>query len=102
MRLKILGGVAPLVVGAVLGLAGDAKAAVYTFAGFSWDQDHTPDQAGLLGGGAVLGGATFSAGFPTGAGTSPGTATNGFPNTTTGFNRDLSLGRLTGLASTPN
>lgn len=39
-----------------------AGAATFTFAGFTFEQDYTPDVLGLLGGGAVLGGATFSAG----------------------------------------
>lgn len=42
-----------------------ASAATFSFAGFSWDQDKTPNILGLLGNGANLGGAQFSAGFPT-------------------------------------
>ena len=42
-----------------------ASAATFSFAGFSWDQDKTPDILGLIGNGANLGGAQFSAGLPT-------------------------------------
>ena len=42
-----------------------ASAATFSFAGFSWDQDKTPNILGLIGDGANLGGAQFSAGLPT-------------------------------------
>jgi|688.fasta_scaffold351697_2 hypothetical protein len=50
---------------AVAAQASIASAATFSFAGYSWDQDKTPDILGLIGGGVNLGGAQFSGGFPT-------------------------------------
>ena len=43
-------------------VSGSASGLSYTFAGFTFDQDDTPDLLGLLGNSATLGGATFSSG----------------------------------------
>jgi hypothetical protein len=50
---------------ALLLAAGQAQAIGFTFAGYTFEQDYTPDTLALLGNGAVLGGATFSAGTVT-------------------------------------
>lgn len=66
---------------------------VFTWAGYTFDQRNTPDQANLLGGGVNLGGANFSSGFPT---------QNGMPYPQFGgpsLDPTLSLARLTGLGS---
>lgn len=42
-----------------------ASAATFSFAGYSWDQDKTPDILGLIGNNNNLGGAQFSSGLPT-------------------------------------
>lgn len=47
---------------ALLVASGPAQAIGFTFASYTFEQDYTPDTLALLGGGAVLGGATFSAG----------------------------------------
>ncbi|HUP77061.1 MAG TPA: hypothetical protein VM260_00780, partial [Pirellula sp.] len=65
----------------------------FTFAGYTFNQLNTPDHATLLGNNAVLGGATFSAGFP-----STTTASQNFPQGGSGFNDALAIGRLTGLS----
>lgn len=50
---------------AAVGLcAAGATADVYDYAGFSWDQDRTPDVMMALGNGQTIGGTTFSAGIP--------------------------------------
>ncbi|MGE0745143.1 MAG: hypothetical protein AB7K86_07850 [Rhodospirillales bacterium] len=76
-----------------------ADAASFTWAGYSFIQESTPDVLGLLGNSAVLGGATFSAGNATGItrsvgfqaqpGGSAGSGFTGLP----GFLPELSLGR---------
>jgi len=84
----------------LVGIAGATPAAAlpFDFAGFTFDQDDTPDVLGLLGNGATLGGAAFSAGLPTSitqsvgfqaAAVGPGGAFIGLP----GFNPALTLGR---------
>lgn len=95
MRKFVLAAVAATVFCAPPVLAG-----TYTFAGVTFEQDSTPDQLGLLGNGAVLGGATFSAntvntitqsvGFLAEPGGSSG---SGF-TPVAGFDASLSLGRL--------
>lgn len=47
---------------ALLLAAGQAQAVSFTFASYTFEQDYTPDTLALLGNGANLGGATFSAG----------------------------------------
>lgn len=56
------GKVAGLVFASALLMGPTAQAAQYTFAGFTFEQDGTPDVLDLLGNGATLGGATFSSG----------------------------------------
>lgn len=81
-----------------LALAAPAQAASFTFATFTFDQDVTPDTFGLLGNGAVIGGATFSANLPNsitrsvGFNSVSGTANSGFVGEP-GFDPSLSLGR---------
>jgi hypothetical protein len=82
-----------------------AEAVSFSFAGYTWDQDNTPDVGGLLGNSAVLGGATFDALLPN---TSAGDV--GFPDTIAGaanhaaspFITALTHARLTGIATTAN
>jgi hypothetical protein len=90
-------------VAAALMLAGIAcatpsAAAPFSFGGFTFDQDDTPDVLGLLGNGAVLGGATFSAGLPVhitqsvGFQAASGSSGSGFIGLP-GFDPTLTLGR---------
>lgn len=67
---------------------------IFTFAGYTFDQGNTPDRATLLGNNVLLGGATFSSGFPTTA-----TGPVDFPQGGTGFNDALTLGRLVGFST---
>lgn len=67
---------------------------VFTNANYTWNQTNTPNVAVKLGNNAVLGGATFNAGQPTSATGPIANFPGGF-----GFNSALTLGRLTGLAS---
>jgi hypothetical protein len=66
----------------------------FTFAGYTFNQTNTPNEALLLGNGAVLGGAVFSPGLPT----TVTTRISQFPGGT-GFDTNLTLGYLTGLGS---
>ncbi len=68
---------------------------VFQFAGYTFDQRNTPNQAALLGNGQLLGDAQFSSGLPT---TTTGIIP-GFPQNNAGFNAALTLGSLTGLGS---
>lgn len=68
---------------------------VFNFAGFTFDQRNTPDQAARLGNNLLLDGAQFSPGF---ASTVTGTIDN-FPQGGAGFDTALSLAQLTGLDS---
>jgi hypothetical protein len=82
-----------------------AEAVSFSFAGYTWDQDKTPDVGSLLGNSAVLGGATFDALLPN---TSAGDV--GFPDVPAGaanhaaspFITGLTHARLTGIATTAN
>ncbi|MBI1839957.1 MAG: hypothetical protein HYR88_03780 [Verrucomicrobia bacterium] len=65
----------------------------FTFAGYAFDQRNTPDQGVLLGNGALLGEAQFSAGLPR---TTTGTIL-GFPEASAGFNGALGLANIVGL-----
>ena len=66
---------------------------VFSFAGFTFDQRNTPDQAARLGNSTNLGGAIFSAGYA-----SEVTLNSvNFPQGGTGFYTNLSLAQLTGL-----
>src|SRR5438046_1242963 len=82
----------------VFGVGTSVRAASFTFATFAWDQDFTPDKIALLGGGANLGGATFSSGNATritqsvGFIATSGNASSGFVGAA-GFNPGLSLGK---------
>ena len=84
---------------ACLSTCSNLSAATYSFAGYNWDQDNTPDTLGLLGNGATLGGAAFSNGGPTSITRSvgfvaiSGNANAGFVGEA-GFDPSLSLGRL--------
>jgi hypothetical protein len=86
----------PLALGATLvALSLTARAGdVFTFAGFTFDQRNTPNQAALLGNSVLLGGAQFSSGLP--MDTTPNPVN--FPQSGPGFNTNLSLAKLTGLA----
>lgn len=66
---------------------------IFTFAGFTFDQRNTPNQATRLGNNANLGGAMFSAGFATETTLNPITFPQGGP----GFNTNISLAQLSGL-----
>jgi len=68
---------------------------VFQFAGYTFDQRNTPNQAALLGNSQMLGNAQFSPGLPT---TTTGIIL-GFPQSSAGFNGALTLGALTGLGS---
>ena len=77
---------------------GSAQAASFTFAGFTFEQDYTPDKLALLGNGVNLGGAVFSAGNVTtitqsvafvAASVGPGGVITPQP----GFDPSLTLGR---------
>lgn len=83
---------------ALLIASGPAQAASFTFATYTFEQDYTPDTLALLGSGATLGGATFSAGNVTNitqsvafvaASIGPGTTIN--PQA--GFDPSRTLGR---------
>jgi hypothetical protein len=80
-----------------------AHAASFSFAGYTWDQDNTPNIGTRLGNGVNLGGAAFSAGL---AGTAAGDV--GFPDVAAGshgsstFITALTTARLTGVAITAN
>ncbi len=69
---------------------------VFRFAGQTFDQRNTPNQAALLGNSATLGDARFSPGVATT--TTPGMIPN-FPENGTGYNGALGLGQLTGLGA---
>ncbi len=75
-----------------------ASASIFSFAGYQWEQDNTPNVLGLLGNGATLGGATFSATLPNRITSSvgfialSGNAGAGFEGAP-GFDSTLSLGR---------
>lgn len=89
---------AGLAVALALGTAATANAATFTYAGFTFEQDNTPDSLSLLGNGDVLGGAAFSAGTVTsitrsvGFLASSGNAGSGFVGVP-GFDPSLTLGR---------
>lgn len=89
---------AGVAVALMLSVAAPANAVPFTYAGFTYEQDETPDTLGLLGNGAVLGGATFSAGNVTritrsvGFQATGGTAGTGFTGEA-GFDPSLTLGR---------
>jgi len=68
---------------------------VFQFAGYTFDQRNTPNQAALLGNSQTLGDAQLSSGLPT---TTTGIIP-GFPQNSAGFNGALALGSLTGLGS---
>ena len=76
-----------------------ASAATFSFAGYSWDQDKTPNILGLIGNGANLGGAQFSANLPINITRSvgfqnsnpTGSANTGFTGLP-GYNHTLTLG----------
>lgn len=83
---------------ALLVASGPARAVGFTFATYTFEQDYTPDTLALLGNGAVLGGASFSAGTVTNitqsvafvaASIGPGTTIN--PQA--GFDPSRTLGR---------
>lgn len=83
---------------ALLVASGPARAVGFTFATYTFEQDYTPDTLALLGNGATLGGATFSAGNVTNitqsvafvaASIGPGTTIN--PQA--GFDPSRTLGR---------
>lgn len=89
---------AGLAVALTIGATAPAQALPFTYATFTFEQDNTPDVLGLLGNGATLGGATFSAGTVTEITRSVGfLATAGNENTgftgQAGFDPSLSLGR---------
>lgn len=87
-----------IVAGALAFQAGTASAINFSFAGYSWEQDNTPDVLGLLGNSATLGGATFSSGLPQNITQSvgfialSGSSGSGFV-AAPGFNPNLSLGK---------
>jgi hypothetical protein len=85
-----------LAVCAVLAAA-PAGAASFTFASFTFEQDYTPDVLGLLGNGATLGGAGFSAGNVTNITQSTAfvasSVVSGVISPQPGFNPALTLGR---------
>lgn len=96
---------------ALLIASGPAQATSFTFATYTFEQDYTPDTLALLGNGATLGGATFSAGTVTNitqsvafvaASIGPGTTIN--PQA--GFDPSRTLGRQAnaqfGLLQTDN
>jgi hypothetical protein len=89
---------AGLAVALMLGAATSAHALPFSYAGFTFEQDSTPDTLALLGNGAVLGGATFSAGNVTtitrsvGFQAVSGNANAGFVGVA-GFDPSLTLGR---------
>lgn len=74
-----------------------AHAASFTFAGFTFDQDYTPDSLALLGGGANLGGAAFSTGYVTTITQSTAfvasSVVSGVISPQPGFDPSLTLGR---------
>ena len=61
-RIRLAKLTAGIAVAMGLGAAIPAQAAPFTYAGYTFDQDKTPDMLGLLGNGDTLGGATFSSG----------------------------------------
>ncbi len=75
----------------VFSLAAD----VFQFAGYTFDQRNTPDQAVLLGNNQTLDGAHFSPGLPN---ETTGVVT-GFPQSSTGYSNALALGQLTGMTT---
>lgn len=64
---------------------------VYSFAGYAWNQNHTPDVVIALSPGDVEGAIVTAVPVST-------TTITGFPQTTIGFDAALSLGRRIGLA----
>jgi hypothetical protein len=68
---------------------------VFQFAGYTFDQRNTPNQAALLGDNQTLDGAHFSPGFPA---ATTGVIT-GFPQSSTGYSNALALGQLTGIST---
>jgi hypothetical protein len=83
---------------AVVVASAPASAATYSFAGFTYEQDSTPDVLTLLGNSATISGAAFSSGTATaitrsvGFEATGGTANTGFTGQA-GFDPSLSLGR---------
>lgn len=75
-------------IAATFGVFGSAQGATFTAGGFTFEQNDTPDQLSLLGDGATIAGATFSAGGPTRI-----TSSVAFPPNPAGFDPALSLGR---------
>ncbi len=59
----------------------------YSFAGYKWNQEHTPDRVEFLGNGEVVGGALFAIGLPSNV-----TRPVEFPSNWKGFRANLSLG----------
>jgi hypothetical protein len=68
---------------------------VFQFAGYTFDQRNTPNQAVLLGDNQTLAGAHFSPGFPS---TTTDVIT-GFPQDSTGYSNALALGQQTGMST---
>lgn len=68
---------------------------VFQFAGYTFDQRNTPDQAALLGNNETLDRAHFSPGVPN----STTDVVTGFPQSSTGYSNALALGQLTGIST---
>ena len=90
-------------VAAVVGF--QASATDFTFAGFTFDQDDTPDVFGVIGDGVTLGGAAFSSGFVEDITSSVGFGADGVSMgafvSSTGFDAELSLGEQAFDLATP-